>query len=101
VIYDAAIAACDALDGVADGLISNQAKCNAMFDPTVVRCTGGADTGDTCLSDAQIQRAEDHERRRDVQLLSVEWVSVIPGYNVWGADLGMTRRPRDMRCRPS
>ena len=53
--------ACDALDGVVDGLISNQARCNAMFDPatarvngTPLRCPGGADTGDTCLSDAQI-----------------------------------------------
>ena len=53
--------ACDALDGVIDGLISNQDACNATFDPATamlnsnpLRCPGGADTGDTCLSDAQI-----------------------------------------------
>jgi hypothetical protein len=52
VLYDAAMEVCDNLDGAADGIISNQAECNAIFDPDVVRCADGADTGDTCLSDA-------------------------------------------------
>jgi len=55
VIYDAAMAVCDELDGVADGIISNQRECNEIFDPDVVRCEGGEDTGDACLSDAQIE----------------------------------------------
>lgn len=46
------IAACDGLDGAVDGLVSNVKACN--FDPMVLRCPNGADTGDTCLSDAQI-----------------------------------------------
>jgi feruloyl esterase len=46
------IAACDALDGVTDGVVSNVAAC--QFDPQSLRCLGGADTGNTCLSDAQI-----------------------------------------------
>ncbi len=52
---------CDALDGLADGLVSNYVACNNRFDPTIfpnpfaaIRCPGGIDTGDTCLSDAQI-----------------------------------------------
>ncbi|HEY9068079.1 MAG TPA: tannase/feruloyl esterase family alpha/beta hydrolase [Burkholderiaceae bacterium] len=44
--------ACDALDGIVDGIVSNPRQCT--FDPTALRCAGGADTGDTCLSDAQI-----------------------------------------------
>ncbi len=32
-IYDLAMAHCDALDGIADGIISNQKKCNEIFDP--------------------------------------------------------------------
>ncbi len=44
--------ACDAKDGIVDGLVSNQSTCN--FDPGVLRCPAGADTGDTCLSDAQL-----------------------------------------------
>jgi feruloyl esterase len=45
---------CDALDGITDGVVANQAACNAAFDPQTLRCPGGADTGNTCLSDAQL-----------------------------------------------
>lgn len=44
--------ACDANDGLADGIVSHPQACS--FDPAVLRCAGGADTGDTCLSDAQL-----------------------------------------------
>jgi pimeloyl-ACP methyl ester carboxylesterase len=46
---------CDALDGAQDGIISNVAACDAAFDISTLRCPNGADTGDTCLSDAQIK----------------------------------------------
>lgn len=45
---------CDLLDGLADGVISNYLACNAAFDVTRLRCEGGAERGDACLSDAQI-----------------------------------------------
>jgi feruloyl esterase len=90
VIYDAAIAACDALDGVADGIISNQAQCNATFDPTVVRCPGGADTGDTCLSDAQIAALNVLNTGATFNFFLASGLQSYPGCNVWGADLGMT-----------
>jgi hypothetical protein len=51
-LHRAVMAACDELDGVKDGLISNQAACK--FDPASVRCPSGADAGDHCLSDSQI-----------------------------------------------
>jgi feruloyl esterase len=94
-IFQAAMAACDGLDGVVDGLISNQVKCEATFDPATatlngvaVRCPGGADTGDTCLSDAQINALKtlDSGARFNFQLASGE--TGYPGYNVWGSDLG-------------
>jgi feruloyl esterase len=44
--------ACDANDGITDGVVSNPQACS--FDPAVLRCAAGADTGDTCLSDAQL-----------------------------------------------
>jgi hypothetical protein len=44
--------ACDSLDGIVDGIVANPQACT--FDPTTLRCAGGADTGDTCLSDAQL-----------------------------------------------
>jgi len=91
VIYDAAIAACDAFDGVADGLISNQVKCNATFDPKVVRCTGGADIGDTCLSDAQIAALHTMNGGATFNFFLSSGLQSYPGYNVWGADLGMSQ----------
>lgn len=100
VIYQAALEACDALDGVVDGLISNVQKCNAIFDPSTatlrgapVRCPGGADTGDSCLSDAQITALDtlNTPTRLDFFLASRE--TQYPGSNVWGADLGITTNP--------
>jgi len=94
-IFQAAMQACDGLDGVVDGLISNQVKCEATFDPATatlngapVRCPGGADTGNTCLSDAQISALKtlDSGARFNFQLASGE--TGYPGYNVWGSDLG-------------
>jgi hypothetical protein len=47
--------ACDALDGIADGVVSNLAACTPVVtNVSALRCAGGVDTGDTCLSDAQL-----------------------------------------------
>ncbi len=51
-LYDSVIKACDPLDGVKDNVVSNPSGCH--FDPHVLRCPRGADTGPTCLSDPQI-----------------------------------------------
>ena len=46
--------ACDALDNSADGVVNNYLACPAHIDLQTLRCAGGADTGDTCLSDPQL-----------------------------------------------
>ncbi len=51
-LFNAVMSACDGLDGVKDGVISNPGACK--FDIATLRCAGGADTGDSCLSDPQI-----------------------------------------------
>jgi feruloyl esterase len=47
--------ACDALDGLEDGVVSNYLACPAKFDPAALRCPMGGDTGDACLSDRQVE----------------------------------------------
>lgn len=50
----AVLNACDMLDGAADGIVSNLEACKTAFDVNKLRCPDGADTGDSCLSDIQI-----------------------------------------------
>jgi feruloyl esterase len=50
-LHDAALKACDALDGVKDGVIENPMKCS--FDPRSIICKG-ADTAN-CLTSAQAE----------------------------------------------
>jgi len=48
------LAACDGLDGLKDGVISNIHACAKAFDAKVLRCESGRNTGDDCLSDLEI-----------------------------------------------
>src|SRR5690348_16406392 len=50
-IHKQVIAACDALDGLKDGLISDPRSCH--FDPQVMACTQG--DGPDCLTPKQVQ----------------------------------------------
>lgn len=50
VLQKAAVAACDKLDGVQDGMLENPAACR--FDPATIECKAG-DTAD-CLTAAQV-----------------------------------------------
>jgi feruloyl esterase len=50
-IHNAALAACDANDGVKDGVIEDPTRCN--FDPKMMECKG-ADSS-TCLTSAQVE----------------------------------------------
>jgi len=73
---------CDALDGLADGIIHvNPSACN--FDPAVLRCSGSKNDG--CLSDRQVDAlARDFAGPRDS--------SGRPLYASWPWDRGVSGR---------
>ncbi|MGA8740090.1 MAG: tannase/feruloyl esterase family alpha/beta hydrolase [Terracidiphilus sp.] len=51
VIATAVLAACDKLDGVADGILNDPRQCH--FDPASIECKAG-DSSDKCLTTAQV-----------------------------------------------
>jgi Tannase and feruloyl esterase len=52
VLHEAVMAACDTIDGRADGVLDDPRKCE--FDPGSVQCVTGADTAD-CLTAAEVE----------------------------------------------
>jgi hypothetical protein len=62
-MYRAELAQCDAIDGVADGVISNPRACR--FDPATIACPAGVNN-DSCLTEAEIHAV--NTIRSDVEL---------------------------------
>jgi feruloyl esterase len=56
ILHQAALSACDELDGLKDGLISDPRACH--FDPSVLLCKAGQNP-DGCLSAAKVQAARE------------------------------------------
>ncbi len=54
VLHAAVLKACDTLDGVADGIISDPTRCH--FDPATIQCKSGQ-ASDTCLTPAEVEAA--------------------------------------------
>ena len=52
-VVDGLLEACDALDGLKDGMIFNTRRC--AFDPQVLQCKGPGSVHSSCLSAAQVQ----------------------------------------------
>jgi feruloyl esterase len=53
-IHDAVLKACDALDGVKDGVLENPRSCH--FDPKVLECKSGDSS--SCLTPTQVESAK-------------------------------------------
>lgn len=97
-VYDT----CDGLDGVADGMISNVAGCQRAFTIQTIqsklRCADGADTGDTCLSDAQIGAVQKIDSSFKLAFPLADGEQIFPRWSILeGAQfltmLGQTRTP--------
>ncbi|MCF1369150.1 tannase/feruloyl esterase family alpha/beta hydrolase [Burkholderia cenocepacia] len=83
-LQNAVMNACDALDGVADGIVSNVAACNAQSATVLasVRCPSGVDSGDTCLSDAQIATVKTIAAPLQLPYPLANGVTRYAGYNI-------------------
>jgi hypothetical protein len=83
-LQNAVMKACDTLDGVADGIVSNVTACKALSPQVLasVRCAGGADAGDTCLSDAQIATVDTIAAPLNLPYPLANGVTRYAGYNI-------------------
>jgi feruloyl esterase len=79
-IHDAVNTACDKLDGLDDGVTSAYEKCLSAFDVGTLRCPNGADTGDTCLSDKQIEADRFVHRPYVYPFAMKDGVTAFPGW---------------------
>lgn len=85
-VYQAAVFKhCDANDGAVDGIISNPSSCS--FDPVVLRCPDGADTGNTCLSDAQLRTLKTISTPLNTNYDLANGIRSVPGLTLAGPDL--------------
>lgn len=82
---DSILKQCDAIDGVADGLISVPEACS--YDPIVLRCPGGTDNGDTCLSDAQLRTLATIGSSVKMNYELANGINSVPGFNLAGPDM--------------
>jgi feruloyl esterase len=85
-IYDAVLAACDASDGVKDGLLNNPPQCH--FDPAQLLCK--ADDSEHCLTGPQVEIAKQlYAATVDPQTGRVLYPGVPPGTELgWGPLVG-------------
>ena len=85
-IHKAVIAACDRLDGLADGVISAYEGCTSVFDVRTLRCPNGTDAGDQCLSDKQIEVDRFVHRPFEYPFPLSNGVTAFPGWSYGGED---------------
>jgi feruloyl esterase len=84
-LHKAVLDACDAADGLADGIVSRYASCTGAFDPKKLRCPDGKDS-DSCLSDAQIAAVETIRKPYAFPFRLANGITSYPGYNYGGED---------------
>jgi feruloyl esterase len=75
-LHQAALDACDAKDGVKDGVITDPPRC--AFDPGVLACKSG--DGSNCLTDAQVAAARAiYSPPRDPRTNAALYPPLVPG----------------------
>ncbi len=103
-VQQRALQACDTLDGAADGIVSNVESCRLLNAQVLasLRCVGGADTSNDCLSDAQLATVRTIESPLEFANYSLaNGVRRAGGYNLLeGALVAGPFTTRDLGTRP-
>lgn len=83
-LLNTVIATCDKLDGVEDGIVSNLDACKAKSEAVLaaLRCAGGTEAGDACLSDGQIATVRTMASPLKLDYALANGVSQYGGYNI-------------------
>jgi hypothetical protein len=81
-VNDAVIAACDQLDGLADGIISNYDGCKRVFDATNLTCAAGVEAG--CLSEAQLNAVKTMHAPFEFSFALANGLRSYPGWGLGG-----------------
>jgi len=84
-VHDAVLAACDAADGVADGIVSDPAGCRRRFDVARLRCSGAPN--DQCLSDAQVRAVQGLQSPLQLEVELANGLREYPGRGPSGENL--------------
>ena len=81
-VNDAVIAACDQLDGLADGIISNYEGCKRVFDAAKLACAADAKAG--CLSEAQLNAVNTLHAPFEFSFALANGLRSYPGWGLGG-----------------
>ncbi len=89
-VYSAAVASCDADDGVVDGLIGKPAQCD--FDPSVLQCGSGSSA--SCLTSEQVNTVKMIYSSPANPATGRAITGLLPGSEIGWTDLGWTDSAR-------
>jgi hypothetical protein len=85
-LHKAVLAACDNLDGLADGIISHYERCGSVFNAASLRCPTGGDESDVCLSDPQLAAVNALHSPYEFTFSLANGVTAYPGFGYGGED---------------
>lgn len=83
-VSDEVLKACDALDGLADGIVSNYWACGSAFKAEALRCPTGTDERDVCLSTLQVAAVQALHTPFEFPFALANGVRAYPGFGYGG-----------------
>lgn len=84
-VHEAVLARCDALDGLADRIVSHARACLEIFDPAALECPPGRND-DGCLTPAQVQAVRTLRTSYRFPFSLANGMTEYPGWGIGGED---------------